>query len=85
METKIQLKTTLGSLLFEFEKENNSVKKESKNKEEKNNEKLEEVKIDNNENEEAILSTIIAFRNMILTHNSFQFRLILICYHIGKL
>ena len=26
MKTKIQIKTTLGSLLFEFEKEDNSVK-----------------------------------------------------------
>ena len=53
-KNKTAKKDTTKNKTNSKKKENNSVKKESKNKEEKNNEKLEEVKIDNNENEEAI-------------------------------
>ena len=53
-KNKIAKKDTTKNKTNSKKKENNSVKKGSKNKEEKNNEKLEEVKIDNNENEEAI-------------------------------
>lgn len=53
-KNKTAKKDTTKNKTNSKKKENNSVKKESKNKEEKNNEKVEEVKIDNNENEEAI-------------------------------
>ena len=53
-KNKTAKKDTTKNKTNSKKKENNSVKKGSKNKEEKNNEKLEEVKIDNNENEEAI-------------------------------
>ena len=53
-KNKTAKKDTTKNKTNSKKKENNSVKKESKNKEEKNNVKVEEVKIDNNENEEAI-------------------------------